>query len=224
MGLVETTIVYGALGLVVSGAMALREERPAGAKLLGQVALSFVFWPLFAASVLARARDPERAETTAGPLASRIRAAEERLVSAIARVEGGVAAQALAPEVARIRSLGGSLTAMARRLAEIDELLGAPEFDEPAARAAQRDLAARARGEDDPRLVSLNARLANIERLRAMRARTSDDLERALLAMEEIASQMLLLKFAGKPDAEVIRLVKDVADSVQAITEALSEE
>ena len=155
MGLVETTIVYGALGLAVSGAMALREKRPPGAKLLGQIALAFLFWPLFAASVLAGTRGPERAEAPANPLSSRIRVAEDRLVSAIARVEGGVAAQALAPEVARIRSLGGSLEAMARRLADIDELLSAPEFDEPSARAALRGIAGRARGEDDPRLVSV---------------------------------------------------------------------
>jgi hypothetical protein len=39
--------------------------------------------------------------------------------------------------------------------------------------------------------------------------------------MEEITSQMLLLKFAGRPEAEVAELIDGIADSVEGVTEAL---
>lgn len=227
MGIVETSIVYGILGLVMAVAMVLRQEGLGGAKLFGLFVLGALFWPLLAPTVLARSGKPPPG---GGPgsgagfdSSSRIRAAEERLLSALARVKGGVAEDVLAPEVARVRALGGSLGAMAKRLCEIDELLGSPEFDEAGVRAALADLEARGHGDDDPRVISVRARLRNIDRLRTMRARTSDDLERALLKIEEMASQMLLLKFAGKPDAEVVGLIKDIADSVGSITDALLE-
>jgi hypothetical protein len=228
MGIVETSIVYGILGLVMAVAMVLRQEGLGGAKLFGLFILGALFWPLLAPTVLARSGKSSPPEGGPCPGAgfeapARIRAAEERLLSALAKVKGGVAEDVLAPEVARVRALGGSLGAMARRLREIDELLGSPELDEHGGQAALADLEARGHGGDDPRVVSVRARLRNIDRLREMRARTSDDLERALLKIEEMASQMLLLKFAGKPDAEVVGLIKDIADSVGSITDALLE-
>jgi hypothetical protein len=226
MGIMETSIVYGILGLVMGVAMVLRQEQIGRAKLFGLFVLGVLFWPLLAPTALARPGKPSPAE--GGPsheagVEARIRAAEEQLLSALAKVKGGVAEDVLAPEVARVRALGGSLGSMARRLREIDELCGSPEFDEPRVQAALASLEARGHGGDDPRVLSVRSRLRNIERLRAMRARTSDDLERALLKIEEMASQMLLLKFAGKPDAEVVGLIKDIADSVDSITEAFLE-
>jgi hypothetical protein len=40
--------------------------------------------------------------------------------------------------------------------------------------------------------------------------------------MEQIASQLLLLKLVDQRDAEVVRLVREVADTVQSITDALA--
>ena len=226
MGIMETSIVYGILGVVMGVAMVLRQEQLGRARLFGLFLLGVLFWPLLAPTALARPGKPSPAEGGSSHDAgveARIRAAEEQLMSALAKVKGGVAEDVLAPEVARVRALGGSLGSMAKRLREIDELLGSPEFDEPRVQAALAGLEARGHGGDDPRVLSVRSRLRNIDRLRAMRARTSDDLERALLKIEEMASQMLLLKFAGKPDAEVVGLIKDIADSVDSITEALLE-
>jgi hypothetical protein len=222
MGILETSIVYGILGLVLGATVLLRSERPRG-ETIGRVALAVLFWPLLAPSVLAR---PGRAPARSGPPPAtahevRIHAAEQHLLAALAKIEGGIAEEALAPEVARIRALGGSLASMARRLSEIENLVLSPEFDERAATTDLADLAARGRGDDDPRVASVRARLRNIGRLRGMRDRARDDLERAVLAIEEITSRMRLLEFAGKPDAEVVRLVKEVADGVEGITEAL---
>jgi hypothetical protein len=226
MGILETSIVYGILGVVMGVAMVLRQEHLGKTKLFGLFVLGVLFWPLLAPTALAGPgkSSPTEGESSQGAgVEARIRAAEEQLLSALAKVKGGVAEDVLAPEVARVRALGGSLGAMARRLREIDELLGSPEFDEPRVQTALAGLQARGHGGDDPRVLSVRSRLRNIERLRAMRDRTSDDLERALLKIEEMASQMLLLKFAGKPDAEVVGLIKDIADSVDSITEALLE-
>jgi hypothetical protein len=54
-----------------------------------------------------------------------------------------------------------------------------------------------------------------------MRNRTGDDLERIVLRLEEMSSQLRLLEFAGRSDAEVVQAIKEIADSVQEVTEGL---
>src|SRR5262249_46324212 len=152
--------------------------------------LNAAFWPLFAPSLLAR-RSATGAAAAAAPTPydGRIRAAEEQLLAALAKVRGGIAEEALAPEVARLHALRGSLASMGRRLAEIDEVLASAEFDKGRMDATLRDLAARGESDADSRVASVRVRLRNVERLRVMRARTADDLERALLKIEEMTSQ-----------------------------------
>jgi hypothetical protein len=133
----------------------------------------------------------------------------------------GVAREVLEKEVARVQKLTGSLTGMEQRLREMDALLAAPEFDAARAEAALRELEARGSGEEDPRLQSLRARRRNIEQLRRMRDRTGQDLERALLKMEEMHSQVLLLRFANRPETELVELVKDISATVEGLSEGL---
>jgi hypothetical protein len=223
MTLLGTSILYGLLGAVVAVAMLLREEHPGPGRVALLLFLGVLFWPLFAPLLLGRSRDgggtpaADAGETRFEP---RIRAAEASLIAALARAKGG-AGTAMAPEAARVRELVGALQAMAARLAKLEKAPGLPELEEQAARRALDDLAGRGRGPEDARVASLRTRLRNIERLRAMRARTADDLERALLKMEEITSQVLLLKFAGRPDAEVAELVSEIAEGVADMTDAL---
>jgi hypothetical protein len=222
MSALGTLVIYIVLGLVVAAATALRDERPAALRLAFLFTAGVLFWPFLAPSLFGgAAASPASAPAADGPLAPRIQAAEDQVLAALAKVKGGVAAGALAPEAARVRHLAGSLRALATRLGEIDATLRAPELDAAKLEERLAALGARGGGEGDARAQSLRARLRNVERLRALRARTHDDLERALFKMEEITSQMLLLKFAGRPDAEVASLIDEIAEGVEGVAEAL---
>jgi hypothetical protein len=222
MGIRETSVIYAILGVVVAAAMALREPRPSAGRLCFLFLAGVPFWPLFAPSLLGGAARRAPGEPAAPDgFEGRIRGAEAQILGALAKVKGGVAGGALAPEEERVKHLSGSLRKMAARFGEIEEMLGAPEFNEAQLGARLADLRARGHG-DDPRAKSLEARLRDVERLRGMRTRTQDDLERALCKMEEITSQMLLLKLAGKPETEVAALIDAIADGVEGVAEAIA--
>ena len=225
MGLTGTAIIYLLLGLVVASATALGEARLGAGRALFLFTVGALFWPLFAATLLgggAASKAPNDARVGDDSAANaRIRAAEADMLAALAKVKGGVAGEAMAPEAARVRDVASGLRALAARVVEIEEALRAPGLDSAAIEAQLEGVAARGADESDPRAQSLRARLRNVERLRTLRARTGEDLERSLFKMEEITSQMLLLKFAGRPEAEVAELIEGIADSVEGVTEAL---
>jgi hypothetical protein len=110
---------------------------------------------------------------------------------------------------------------MEGRLREMDTLLGSPEFDADRAETVLRGLEGRGYAEDDPRVQSVRARRRNIEQLRQMRDRAGQDLERALLKMEEMRSQVLLLRFANRPETELVDLIRDIAATVEGLTEGM---
>jgi hypothetical protein len=226
MGALGTLIIYGVIGLCVAVAIVLRDERGGVARTFAIFLAGWVFWPLFAPVLLGGGSAPARtgSDRSSVPPRSafspRIRAAEEQLLAALGKVEG-LAEDVLTPEVARVRSVAGQMASMERRVTEMDELLKTAEFDAAVAQGALRDLATRGLVDTDPRVSSVRARLRNIERLKAMRDRTCEDLERVILKLEEMSSQLQLLKFAGRPDAEVVQLIKEVAESVEDVTEGL---
>ena len=202
MGFAGTALVYALIGIAVGVALAMREQR----KLLYFFAGLF-FWPVFAPFLLA-------SSTAAKP------PAQDRVLRALQSLDG-LAEEAVAPEMARLRGFAGAMEGMSRRIAEMDELLAGPEMSETAARSLLQELGGRGVPEADPRQESVRARLRNIERLRAMRDRTRADLERLLFKLEEMSTHLHLLKFAGRPETEVIRAIKEVAESVEGITEGM---
>jgi hypothetical protein len=220
MGVVETILIYAIVGLVVATALILREEVPGPFWGVLRFAGAFVFWPLFAPSLLATSSPVATSPRRLSGFEARIAEAEGQLRAALGKLQGA-GHGALAPEVARVRTLWGALVAMSTRLGEMDEMLETPEFDAHRARRVLQDLETRGHGQEDLRVQSVQARLRNIERLRDMRARAGEDLERALLKIEEMSSQILLLAFAGRPEAEVADLIRDIAQTVDDITEGL---
>lgn len=222
MGVLETGIIYGLIGLAVATALVLRSAEASAPSRVALFVMGAAFWPLYAPSLLApeRAREPRRAGSPdAASLGERMQAAQAKLLEALAQVEG--VAQAVAPEVARVRLVTGQVAEMERRVREIDALLGTEEFDLAAAREALSRISARGIPESDARWQSLSVRVRNIERLRGIRERTLEDLEKIALKLEEMSSRLKLLRFAGRPDAEVVQLFKEVADSVEDVTEGL---
>lgn len=217
MGVVETCILYLLLGTVVAVALVLRAEgKGGGARVVTFVAGVF-FWPLYAPFLLSPARPTG---TGTGAAAQPVRAAQERLRAALRQVEG-LAADVLRPEVARLRGLVDAMGKMEARVAEMDALLATPEFNRALASEQLEALSRRGLGPEDARVQSVQARLRNMERLGAMRERTAADLERVVLQLEEMGSRLQLLKFAGRPDAELVELLQSVAASVEEVTEGL---
>lgn len=222
MGIAETAVLYGIVGLAVASAMSLQTPA-AGARRLGLFLAWAVLWPFFAPVLFGGALDKPAPDQDDRPRPAgdpRIAAARDQLLSALQGVDG-VAKEVLTLEVARIQKLMSALAAMEGRLREMDALLEGPEFDLGRADAALQEIEARAPAQDDPRLQSLRSRRRNIEQLRQMRERTAQDLERALLKMEEMRSQVLLLRFANRPETELVELVKEIAAAVEGLAEGM---
>jgi hypothetical protein len=215
MGVVETCILYLLLGGVVAVALVLRAEgKSGGARVVTFVAGVF-FWPVYAPFLLSPVRPAGAAAVTQPG-----RAAQERLRAALGQVEG-LAADVLRPEVARLRGLVDAMGKMEARVAEMDALLATPEFNQRVALEQLEALSRRGLTPEDPRVQSVQARLRNMDRLGEMRERTAGDLERVVLQLEEMGSRLQLLKFAGRPDAELVELLQSVAASVEEVTEGL---
>lgn len=229
MGVFETTIIYTIIGLVMAAAMALSARATSMVTKAGLFPLHTVLWPFFAPVLLGRAvdrgdpdtekRDTKRAaRAVADP---RIRDAEAQLLSALSRV-GGIAEELLGPQMESVRNLSDSLGRMDARLTEMDALLASREFDRQAAEQALRELLDSPDiDNDDARIESVQARLRNIERLHHMRERARRDLQRAILKMEEMNSQILLLQFADRPEGEIAESIQDIAATIDGLSEGL---
>jgi hypothetical protein len=232
MGLLQTGIFYLLVGVAVGAAAYLREGEGSALSRGLRALLVTCFWPLYLPLLLGgpRAATPATSDRAAGPRESertdpRVQRAAEGLLRGLEQL-GDVSAGVLHPEAARIRALSASLHGMSGRLREMDRLLASPEFDAGAARALLAELSTRTQSrspaDGDPRVGSLHTRLRNIERLQTLRDRTAELLERTLLKLEELSSAILLLRFAENPEREVAALVRDLAASVDGLSEGLA--
>jgi hypothetical protein len=220
MGAAGTLVVYLVIGLTCAAAVFLRGGRTAG-----WFVFDALFWPFFVPALLARAAVEVPVTAGSGPREGpsgdpRLRTAEARLMEALGGLEG-VAEEVLAPELGRLQQLTATLSGVERRLIEMDALLGTEEFDPERADRLLVQLGERGLADDDPRVVSVAARRRNIGRLTAMRDTLSADLERATLEMEEMSAQVRVLRFADRPQAAVVELIREVADTVEGVTERL---
>jgi hypothetical protein len=233
MGITETSIIYTIIGVVCASAMWLAAPAEHGVFRAARFVLHTVLWPFFAPLLLGRTFDTDRPAQRASPPASvgddpRVHQAEQRLLEALASLDG-VAEDVLGSQMDHVRHLTGSLAAMAGRMGEMDELLATDEFDEARAQAALEAICQREGQSDDKsddidtraRRESVGARLRNIRRLKQMRQALSADLERAILKIEEISSQIRLLRFADRPEHEVSGLIQDIAATVEGLSEGL---
>ncbi|QDG52415.1 hypothetical protein FIV42_17200 [Persicimonas caeni] len=225
MGITETSIIYGIIGAVVASAMWLASPIQSLAAGAARFALHLVLWPFFAPVLLGgaanRGASSDRASKPRPPdLDPRVDRAERRLLDALTSLDG-VAEDVLGLEMQRVRELTGSLATMARRIGEMDELLATDEFDAARAERALEALRADAESDNRARRDSVEARLRNIRRLEQMRRALSEDLERAILEIEEISSQIRLLRFADRPEHEVSGLIQDIAATVEGLSEGL---
>lgn len=217
-------IVLGLLGVTVANA---RELRRADTRSRPRVAADFLVtslaWPFFLPSILAGEGAARRPATRdARPEARRIDRAESALGETLAELDG-VALEALRGELPRIRGLAGGLRPWVDRLAAMEAELARPESSIVELDAALAALAARGVPDHDPRVGSLRARRASLVHLASLRQRSAEELERALLELEELTTELRVLRFAGEgPGSESIERLRHLALRVAAVRDALA--
>lgn len=233
MEVFETAVIYLLVGTTVASAMALSGPTRSVPSAVGLFVVRVCTWPFFAPILLARAVDTENpSEAEPGDFDtdslpedprrnSPVDRVQAQLLAALERV-GPVAEQLLGPQMESVNNLSRSLRRMQRRVDEMDALLDSPEFDKKSADQALENLLEDPDIDDgDPRIESVRSRRRNIDRLHRMRRRARRDLEKALLKMEEMNSQILLLQFAEKPNDEIAENIQEIASTIDGLSEGL---
>ncbi len=194
MKLAELAALYLLLGLGSAAVVALRPADPAKRWL--DATLMVAFWPLCMPLLLSAAPGHDSVKTRS----------EISFLLALRRAAGTPLA-ALLPDEASARALGRRLRVAAGKLAEIEELLRRPEFDEEDASRRQH-----------------GARLQNIRRLKRLR----DRFERELLELEELLAQLTtqaeVVRLAGASDSQTRDLVREIVSRVEGLDAVLDEE
>ncbi len=196
-----------------------------------QVATAPVFWPLYLPLLLARPGAPPSDAVAAGSdqddLATAIAQADAELAAALASFRDwaedltsrpaperwvlaaldtldGWADGVLAREQSRIEELRRAWNVQARRIREMDRVLAATAAEE----ASQTDRFPRSR----------EARREVLERLRAVREQTYDELLVSLDRVRELASRIHLARFTGAPPSRAEELITQIAAAIEGLS------
>lgn len=216
MGIVETAVIYLILGVVVACATALYNPDLTRPYVALRLPLITACWPLFAPLLFVTSNPPPRSPGPRAAPPARVEDVCEQAKEALAQLDGA-AAEMLVDEPRRIGHLAEALKRMSTQIDNMEAALQTPQFDEEAARAELE----RAPSRDDGRGRAIRARLRNIERLRHIHASTVADFEHALSSLEEMVSQLTLLRFAQDSSADVVSRIKALASDVEAVTDGL---
>jgi chromosome segregation ATPase len=204
-----TVFAYCLAGIAVAAVLGRGETR--GAMGLARLSLHACLWPLFLPVLL-----PASSEST-GTEGSRIDAAEATLHDALQRL-GRELGDSLTLETARVRSLGAALRSAARRLAELEAVLSAPDHDRE--RLTCELAALEARPDSKPVADILRERLTHLSRLEALRAQARGDLERALARAGELATRLTLLRYEGAT-AQAAGRARELTDTIDELCHTL---
>src|SRR5262245_16648015 len=226
MGIIETFMIYLVIGTVVAVAMWITSSRTLSVPAVFDLITRAILWPFFAPLLFGKAASvaslPTSTERRHEGKESCLHETQQRLLQAIGRLDG-LGEGVIKPQLTQIDAMARSLDAAERRLQEMEELLHSREFDMARVDAALHELRGKGYDEEEPRVRSLHARRRNIERLQTMRDRTRDELERALVKLEEISAQVLLLRFADQPETKLAVLLKEVAGNVEGLATVVLE-
>jgi hypothetical protein len=209
MRVIELSTLYALLGLGCAAVALWRPVDPARRWL--DAALMLPFWPICAPLLLTR----ERGQKTAA------HSSEVTFLLALRRVSGTPLASLL-PDEATARALGRRLRVAAAKLAEIEELLRRPEFDDGEAARRQQELTDQRASSSV--LSAAGIRLQNIRRLKRLR----DRFGRELLELEELLTQLTtqaeVVRLAGAADSETRDLVREILSRVEGLDAVLDDE
>jgi hypothetical protein len=217
MGFAATMIFYHLIGLGVATAVLLSDSRRGRLVAIFRLATAVVFWPLYLPMVLAggqRGTRPEMAPPAqeSDGMSRAISQVEAELETALASLDGWVE-HVLAHEAGRFQELSTAWRTQADRIRALDRVLARTD---PAGQELMPDVSRP--GASDRYLHSEQTRLANIDRLREVRNRASEDLMGTLAWVRELVSMIHLAKFTGAPAARAEELVAQIAAAVEGIS------
>ncbi|MBI5478284.1 MAG: hypothetical protein HY906_05470 [Deltaproteobacteria bacterium] len=194
-----------------SGAAGAAGDHASGPGRAADALLLAVLWPLYGPFLLLKLKGADHAGT----------GAEATFVVALRRARG-TALGALLPDESTVHGLGQRLRVAADKIAEIDGLLGRPEFSEPATVTRLEEL--KRRDATECALAAAGIRLQNIRRLRAMRDRFARELDEVGELLEQLTTQAELVRLAGSADASSAELVREIVSRVEGLDQMLDDD
>jgi len=185
---------------------------------LGPSAWHVVAWPFFVPVLMATQQ-----EGMGGPDDDPIGEMERRLLRATELLARQLR-HPLGLERARVRALGAAMRATSARAEALQAVLLQPGYD-GAALAVQRDTARS--GADAlaaPLVPVLDARLGNVERVRALWLQARSDLELALARAAELEGRLTVLRFeASGPATTAATRAREAAEAIDELSRLLRE-
>jgi hypothetical protein len=185
-----------------------------------QIVTAALFWPLYLPLLLssgAESHEPEKVGQTSAvapidELAQAIAQVDAELEGALRSLDGW-AEDVLAREKDRLHELRSAWGAQARRIREMDRLLGQPECPPLAVGTEANGFSQRMRN-------SQQVILQNRNLLHQVRERTFQDLIGTMAWVRELVSMIHLAKFTGAPASRAEELVAQIAAAVEGLSEA----
>ncbi len=189
-------LCYVAIGLAITiGALALR--RPISA---GDAVFLIVLWPLAAPLTFGGQRD----ESDPG-------AAE--LVAALARAQASPLAAVL-PDAETARVLASRLREAGTRLADLDQVLARPDFDEASADRRAQELAARGA---TSAAATAQLRVRTLAQLRSLRVRYRGELDEVRELIAQLVAQAELVRLQPAIAHASGELVREIVNRVEGL-------
>ena len=185
-----------------------------------QIVSAALFWPLYLPLLLSSGADRHEADkgegqsiTTSPPdeLSQAIAQVDAELAGALRSLDGW-AEDVLAREKDRLHELRSAWGAQARRIWEMDRLLGRAECPPLVASFAADAFSDRMR--TSQQVICQNRNL-----LHEVRERTFQDLVGTLAWVRELVSMIHLAKFTGAPASRAEELVAQIAAAVEGLSE-----
>jgi hypothetical protein len=225
MNITTTLLFYLLFGSAVAVAVHLSIGDASRGQRWFRALTAVIFWPLYLPALLQRPANqvPQSVENDEPYRLSRESAVDaDQMSAAINQVEteldlaltslDGWSDDVLTREEHRFEELRVAWHAQAAKIRELDRILSQLALTEttvsPLATAPSERLA-----------ISLQARQANIARLRALRDRFHTDLMDMLAKVRELVTMIHLAKYAGAPASRAEELVMQIATSIEGLSE-----
>ena len=189
-------LIYVSIGVAIAAAVALM-RKPIGA---GDAAFLVTLWPLAAPLVLGGHRgedDPVTAE----------------LVSALARAQASPLASVL-PDTETARVLASRLREAAAHLADLDEVLARPDFDERAVEKHAAELLARGAS---GAAATAQLRVRTLGQLRGLRVRYRAELDEVRELIAQLVTQAELVRLQPAIAQASSELVRELVNRVEGL-------
>jgi hypothetical protein len=222
----QTLLLYALVGAGVALALYLRTPTAGRWEQAFRVLTAVLFWPLYVPLLLSGTADGRPAPLlSAAPqdeMAALIGQVETELEAALGSLAGW-ADEVLARDGKRLRQLPAAWRLQAERVRAMDRLLAVPDngpaHGNDGIVAPELVGEVRAPGVSERLRLSQEARRQNLERLRGLRQRASDDLVGTLAWVRELLSLLHLARFTGAPPARAEELLAQAAAASQGLAE-----